>query len=329
MLMKAAVLKSPEKIEFEERNIREPSSNEVIVKVLHAGIAGTDLRIYKGILKSKLPLVLGQEFVGKVKEVGDTVKYFSEGDVVVIEPVLRCGRCEYCLSGRYNLCEKLEVLGVTTDGGFAEEIVLPEYALHRIPERVDVREAVLVNPAAVAFYAVKKAKASFGDRVAVLGGGVIGLSAIQFAAGQGAEVVLIEPVENRRHFAEEHFNVEAIAPEDVDELSGKMDAVIEASGNPEAIGSAIEIVKKGGRIAVAGAFGAETKLNFSLMVRKDIEVHGVWLYPNIFRKVIDALDKKRINLKQYITHEFKFEEAENAFKIAFSNEAIKILLNFD
>jgi len=325
--MKAAVLKAPEKIEFEERNVGKPDSNEVVIKVLYAGIAGTDLRIYKGILESKLPLVLGQEFVGRVEEVGSAVENLFEGDIVVVEPVLRRGRCEYCLSGRYNLCEKLEVLGVTTDGGFAERIVLPEYALHRIPGEVDVKEAVLVNPAAVAFYAVKKAKVSFGDRVAVLGGGAIGLSAVQFAARQGAEVVLIEPDEYRRHFAEKHFNVEAVAPEDVDVISGKIDVVIEASGNPEAVSSAVEIVKKGGRIAVAGAYGAETNLNFSFVVRKDIEVHGVWLYPNIFRKVIEALSKRKINLRSYITHEFRFEEIESAFKTALSGEAIKVLLS--
>ena len=326
--MKVAVLKAPERIEFEERDTREPDSNEVIVKVLYAGIAGTDLRIYKGILKPKLPLVLGQELVGKVKETGDMVDNISEGDTAVIEPVLRCSRCEYCLSGRYNLCEGLEVLGVTTDGGFAEEIVLPEYMLHRIPEGINIKDAVLVNPAAVAFYAVKKAKISFDEKVAVLGGGPIGLSAVQFALRQGAEVVLVEPEEYRRHFAERHFNVETLSPEDADDLSGKIDAVIEASGNPEAIGSATEIVKRGGRIAVAGAFGAESKLNFSLIVRKDIEMHGVWLYPNIFKRVIGVLDRGKINLQPYITHEFEFEEIENAFKTALTEGAIKVLLEF-
>jgi len=326
--MKVAVLKSPGNIEFEERDLREPGSNEVTIKVLYAGIAGTDLRIYNGILKPNLPLVLGQEFVGEVKEVGSGVEDFSEGDFVVVEPVIRCGKCEYCLTGRYNLCDELKVLGVTTDGGFAEEIVLPEYTLYKIPEGVDVREAVLVNPASVAFYAVKKARVSFGDRVAVLGGGPIGLSAIQFAAGNGAEVVLVEPVEKRRVFAEKHFDVKAVALEDAAELSGRMDAVIEASGNPSALNTAVEIVKKGGRISIAGAFGEECRLNFTPVVRKDLAIHGVWLYPNIFRKVIDALERKKISLKPYITREFRFDDIEEAFKAALSDEAVKVLLNF-
>lgn len=93
--MKVAVLKSPGNIEFEERDLRKPGHNEVTIKVLYAGIAGTDLRIYNGILKPALPFVLGQEFVGEVKEVGSGVKDFSEGDLVVVEPVIRCGKCEY------------------------------------------------------------------------------------------------------------------------------------------------------------------------------------------------------------------------------------------
>lgn len=234
----------------------------------------------------------------------------------------------HCLTGRYNLCDALKVLGVTTDGGFAEEIVLPDYTLYKIPESVDVREAVLVNPASVAFYAVKKAGVSFGDRVAVLGGGPIGLSAIQFAVGNGAEVVLVEPVEKRRVFAERHFDVKAIAPEEAAELSGKMDAVIEASGNPSALNTAVEIVKKGGRISIAGAFGEECRLNFTPVVRKDLVINGVWLYPNIFRKVIDALERKKISLKPYISHEFGFDDIEEAFKAALSDEAVKVLLKF-
>ena len=325
--MKAAVLKAPEKIELEDRSSGEPGSGEAVVKVLYAGIAGTDLRIYKGILKARLPLVLGQEFVGRVENTGEDVKGVSEGDIVVIEPVLRCGRCEYCLSGRYNLCEKLEVLGVTIDGGFVERIVLPEYALYRIPEGVDAREAVLINPAAVAFHDVKRARISFGDTVCILGGGPIGLSALQFAAGCGAEVMLIEPNEFRRQFAEKNLKVEAVGPEDLDGLTDKMDAVIEASGNPDALNLSARIVRKGGRIAVAGAYGAETSLNFSLMVRKDVQLHGVWLYPNMFPRVMEALSRGKINLRPYITHEFMFEEIIKAFETALSKEAIKVLLN--
>lgn len=326
--MRAAVLKAPKKIEFEERSRREPLSNEVILKVLYAGIAGTDLRIYKGVLKSNLPLVLGQEFVGEVKEVGSGVDEFSVGDIVAVEPVIRCGKCEYCLTGRYNLCDELKVLGVTTDGGFAEEVVLPEYTLYRIPSGVDVREALLINPASVALYAVKKAGVSFGDRVAVLGGGPIGLSALQFAARQGAEVVLVEPLEKRRVLAERHFGIKAVAPEHVSEFSGGVDAVIEASGNPSALNSAIEIVKRGGRIAVAGAFGEECRLNFASVVRKDLVVNGVWLYPNIFKKVIDALVKGKIDLKSYITNEFRFGDIRKAFEAALNPESVKVLLSF-
>jgi len=326
--MRVATLISPREIIFEERDLRELKHNEVRIKVLYAGIAGTDLRIYSGILKPNLLIVLGQEFVGEVKEVGDSVEEYSKGDLVVVEPVIRCGRCEYYLTGRYNLCNELKVMGVTTDGGFAEEVTVPAYTLYKIPDSVDVREAVLINPASVAFYAVKKAGVSFGDRVAVLGGGPIGLSAVQFAVGSGAEVFLIEPMEKRRAFAEKNFGIKALSPEDAKELSGRMDVVIEASGNPSALNTAVDIVKKGGKIAIAGAFGEECKLNFTTVVRKDLVISGVWLYPNIFRKVIDTLERRKISLKPYITHEFRFDEFKEAFETALSEDAIKVLLRF-
>jgi len=326
--MKAAVLVSPGKIVFKERDIKEPGPYEVLLRVVYAGIAGTDLRIYKGVLTPKLPLVLGQEFAGLVEDVGSSVKGFSRGDFAAVEPVVRCGRCEYCLSGRYNLCEKLKVLGVSTDGGFAQKIVLPEYMLHRIPEGVDPKEASLVTPAAVALYALQRAEVSFGDRVAVLGGGAIGLSALQFARAQGAEVVLVEPLKKRRALAKA-LGIDVLTPEEATEsLSGRADVVVEASGNPAAVSSAIEIVKKGGRVSMAGAFGEMGNINLMELVKKDIRISGTWLYPNVFGKVIQALAKKKINLKSYITHEFRFNDIEKAFDKAQSEEALKVLLDF-
>lgn len=326
--MKAAVLVSPGKILFEERDIKKPGPHEVLFKVAYAGIAGTDLRIYNGVLTPELPLVLGQEFAGVVEDVGSSVKGFSRGDFAAVEPVVRCGRCGYCLSGRYNLCEKLQVLGVSTDGGFAQEIVLPEYMLHRIPEGVDIKEASLATPAAVALYALQRAKASFGDRLAVLGGGAIGLSALQFARVLGAEAVLVEPLKKRRALAKA-LGIEALTHEEAAEsLSGCADVVIEASGNPAAVSSALEIVKKGGTISIAGAFGEVGKINLMNLVKKDLSIRGTWLYPHVFGRVIQALAKKKINLKSYITHEFKFNDIEKAFDKAQWEEALKVLLDF-
>ncbi|NJD99683.1 alcohol dehydrogenase [Thermococcus sp. LS1] len=325
--MRAAVLTSPKNIEFEERKTKPLEPDEVLVKVLYAGIAGTDLRIYNGTLSAKLPIVLGQEFVGEIREVGEKVDGFSKGEYVVVEPVLRCGRCEYCRSGKYTLCENLKVLGVNADGGFAQEIVVPDYALHKIPKNVDIREAALVTPAAVALYAINKAKVSFGDKVAVLGGGAIGLSALQFAMASGCDVVLVEPLEKRREFAERVFDVEAISPEEAARAyPNAMDVVIEASGNPLAVNTAIEIAKKGGRIAIAGAFGKPGNVTLASIVKKDLEMQGVWLYPNLFGKVIEALEERKIKLAPYITHEFKFDDIKTAFEIAQSQDAIKVMI---
>ncbi len=326
--MKVAVLKALEKFEFEEREDPRPKPEEVVVRMRYAGISGTDIRIYKGRLKARLPMVLGQELVGEVEEVGGNVRQFSEGDIVVVEPVIRCGRCEYCLTGRYNLCNELKVLGVTTDGGFSEKLVVPEQTLHAIPEELDVKTGVLINPFSVGFHAVRKARATLGEQVVVLGGGPIGLSASLFATMQGAEVVLIEPNEFRRRIAEKYFDVRAMSPELADELSDSADVVIEASGSSEAISTAVKIVKKGGRIAVAGAYSQDSSLNFSLVVRKDVEILGVWLYPNIFGRVIDVLKERKVDVKQLITHEFKFEEIAKAFETASNGEVFKVVIRF-
>jgi len=332
--LRAVVLTAPEKLEVADRQPSEPQKNEVAVRVRAAGIGGTDLRIYKGVISAKLPLVLGQEFSGTVEKVDGDVKGFSAGDRVCVEPVVRDNTCEYCKSGIYTLCSGLKVFGIQLDGGFSESISVPKYTLHKLPDRTTFEEGALVVPAAVALYAFSRAGSIKNPSVAIIGGGPIGLCALQIAKFSRATKVLVsEPLDSRRALASKLGATKVSKPDQqdftaaVNELtSGNgFDLVVEATGIPESVDAALASARRGGTVVFAGAFGKPAQLNMANIVRKNLDVKGSWLYPNKYGEALKLISDSRIAVKDLITHRFKLEEASKAFEVALSPDASKVI----
>lgn len=333
-LAKTAVLSAPGKLELADRRVPAPIKGQVTINVKAAGIGGTDLRIYKGILPASYPLVLGQEFSGEVHEVGEGVDGIRKGERVSIEPVIRCGRCSYCTAGRYTLCDQLKVVGVHADGGFSEQVTVPDYSVNRLPENISFEEGALVTPAAVALYALSRSEAKPGASFAIVGGGPIGLSVVQFAKLTGAlQVILCEPLEKRRRLGERFGATQLVSPSDdmakkVAELTGGVgvDVVVEASGVPENLEECLKMVKRGGRVVLAGAFGKPGGITVMNIVRKDLEVTGAWLYPNHYSRALSLLSKSKINLKDYVTRQMPLGQVAEAFQAADDPETFKVIL---
>jgi 2-desacetyl-2-hydroxyethyl bacteriochlorophyllide A dehydrogenase len=333
--MLAVTLTARETLQIIDAKEKTPATNEVLIRVKAAGIGGTDLRIYKGIISAKLPLVLGQEFAGVIEKVGSGVSNFSVGDRVAIEPIIRDNTCEQCRRGLYALCGNLKVLGIHLDGGYSELATVPEYSLHKIPDNVTFEEGALVVPAAVAAYAVSRAEATYNSSFLVVGAGPIGLSALQIARLSGASSVLLaEPLESRRRLARrlgasviDDSTPKGIALAVSEATNGKgVDIVIEATGNPEVVDVALSSAKAACKVIFAGAFGSPAQVNMTNIVRKDLTVKGAWLYPNKYNETLRLVSESKINLRDYISHRFKLNEATKAFEAAQEPSTTKVVL---
>ncbi len=335
--MKIAVLQKPCDIELREveapKLVADFDVNSVLVKVRACAISGTDLRIYRGIVRTKYPIILGQEFSGVVEDYGEEVENISKGERVVIEPVVRCGKCSYCKIGLYTLCDNVRVLGVNADGGLAEYVKVPEYAIHRIHNNLSLEEASLTVPVAVALYAIKRAHVGIGDNVVVFGAGAIGLSALQLARLSGADkVAVIEPVASKRKLAEKLGAYETFSPKEITGESmrkdlGKINVVIETSGSVDALHRSINIADKKGRIVVVGAYGKEALLPTDLVVRKDLTILGSWLYPHVFQEALSLIAKRLISVKEYVSSKYPLIRIKDAFEEALKPETIRVLID--
>jgi len=325
-------LSAPETLQLVEREEALPQADQLRIRVKAAGIGGTDIRIFKGIVSAKLPLVLGQEFAGVIDKVGEKVKGFSVGDRIAVEPIVRDNTCEFCKNGLYTLCENLKVFGIHLDGGYCESICVPQYAVHKLPDRLSFEEGALLVPAAVALYALSRAGPMRGASVAVIGAGPIGLCAVQLAKLEGAAKVLaVDPLEARRNFATMSGASRAVSANQSDvtaalneSTGGKgFDVVVEASGNQDSVDMVISLARKSGTVVFAGAFGKPSQVNMAGIVRKDLTVRGSWLYPNKYSEVLRLAKEGKIKLAGMVTQRFKLSEATKAFEAAQRPETIK------
>uniref|UniRef100_A0A7C2VBI1 Enoyl reductase (ER) domain-containing protein n=1 Tax=Ignisphaera aggregans TaxID=334771 RepID=A0A7C2VBI1_9CREN len=241
--MKALRLHGPKTLRLDDVEEPQIEPDEVLIRVEYAGVCGSDLHVYRGAMRNrvKYPAIPGHEFSGVVARVGSRVTWLSEGDRVVVNSVVPCGRCVTCAAGRPNICTNFKILGVDLPGAFAEYVKIRGDRVYRIPEGLSLREAALAEPFSVALHACRRANIEIGDTVVVIGQGPIGLCVTQAAKHYGAEkVIALEILGNRLELSKRVGADFAINPREVDpvkavrELTNGIgaDKVIEASGAP-------------------------------------------------------------------------------------------------
>jgi (R,R)-butanediol dehydrogenase/meso-butanediol dehydrogenase/diacetyl reductase len=271
--MRAARWHGRRDVRVEEVPTPEPGPGEALLRVSWCGICGTDLEEYREgpvlvpverphpLTGRVAPLTLGHEFSGRVAAVGPGGTHLAVGERVVPDPVLFCGRCFYCRQHQYALCERWAALGLHADGGLAEYALVPAFACARLPDALADEEGALVEPTEVAVRAVRKAGLRLGERAAVLGGGTVGLLALQAARAAGAgEVYLVEPRAERRALGLELGAAAALDPADPEWLADLRarcaglgpEVVLECAGTRASADLAIRAARKGGRIVLVG-----------------------------------------------------------------------------
>lgn len=334
--MKVAVMQGIGKMGFEERDIPKVKENEVLVKLEYVGICGSDLHYYEtgaiGDYVVEPPFVLGHEPGGTVVEVGENVKHLKVGDRVALEPGKTCGHCEFCKTGRYNLCPDVVFFATPPVDGVFQEYVAHEADLcFKLPDNVSTLEGALIEPLAVGFHAAIQGDAHLGQKAVVMGAGCIGLVSMMALKARGvSEVYVVDIMEKRLEKALELGATGVIngSKEDVlervKELTNGtgMDLVIETAGTEITTRQAIHIAKKGSNIVLVGySKSGEMTLPMSLVLDKELTFKTVFRYRHIYPMAIDAVAAGKVNLKGIVTDVFELDEAQKAMDYSVNNKA--------
>ena len=334
--MKTAVMLGIGKMGFEEREIPQVKEDEVLVKLEYVGICGSDLHYYEsgaiGDYVVKPPFVLGHEPGGTVVEVGRNVKHLKAGDRVALEPGKTCGHCEFCKTGRYNLCPDVVFFATPPVDGVFQEYVAHEADLcFKLPDNVSTMEGALIEPLAVGFHAAMQGGARAGQTAVVMGAGCIGLVTMMALKAMGVtKVYTVDIMEKRLQKALELgadgvINAgQADAVEEVRKLTdGKgCDLVIETAGTQATTVQAIRMTKKGAAIVLVGySKSGEMTLPMSLALDKELTFKTVFRYRHIYPMAIDAVAAGKVNLKGIVTDIFTLDEIQKAMDHSVNNIA--------
>ena len=334
--MKVAVMLGIGKMGFEEREIPKVKDDEVLVKLEYVGICGSDLHYYEtgaiGDYVVEPPFVLGHEPGGTVVEVGKNVKHLKVGDRVALEPGKTCGHCEFCKTGRYNLCSDVVFFATPPVDGVFQEYVAHEAELcFKLPDNVSTLEGALIEPLAVGFHAAIQGDAHLGQKAVVMGAGCIGLVSMMALKARGvSEVYVVDIMEKRLEKALELGATGVIngAKEDVLERvkeltdGAGMDLVIETAGTEITTRQAIHMAKKGSNIVLVGySKTGEMTLPMSLVLDKELTFKTVFRYRHIYPMAIEAVAAGKVNLKGIVTDIFSLDEAPKAMEYSIHNKA--------
>lgn len=258
----------------------------------------------------------GHEFAGELEN----------GTPVGIEPLLPCGSCEQCAIGEYNMCKLGPgiVLGVGRDGGMAEEVIVPQRSLVYLPTNLDVKDACLIEPVAVALHGLRKAGLTGGMRVAVVGGGAVGLSSVAGAALACAEVGLVA---RYPHQAEAGRRLGA------KEVTGTYDLVVECAGSRSAVNESVELCRPGGRLLLLGTYWDGLDFPHYAIAQKGLTLFATMMYARSAAgrdcdQAAALLAGNPEMAESLISHRFPLEEAQKAFEVARNRKggAIKVVL---
>lgn len=340
MKMRAAVLTEPRRVVCREMPAPPPGPGEVQIRTVWCGICGSELHAYHGLHKKRIPpVVMGHEVSGVVCAVNETVRRLKPGDRVTVVPMYGCGHCPECLRGETSLCAQKIILGSPQwPGAFGEYFTAPESVVLKLPPEVTMERAALIEPLAVGLHAVRTAGIRPGDRVAVLGAGAIGLSALLMAKQAGAALLLATDILpfhlqlaqklGATHTADARDEQALSASMDACGADGGFDAVIVAAPVPSLVEQAVRLTRKQGKILLAAMFDHPVPLDVEALRGGERWFSGTSMYfESDFERVIRLL-QGGLDPSPLVTHRMALSEAPEAFALldGHTPDAVKILM---
>ena len=341
--MRAAVLRGWNDLGVEEVERPRPGPREVLVQVKACGLCGTDLKMVKGGFEGRwppaLPFVIGHEWSGQVVEIGAELENlpYAVGDRVVAENHAGCGVCPMCRAGSYNLCEGVKrpgykLYGHTAPGALAEYAVRPPVVLHRIPPEISDVEAALVNQGAMTVHALRRVQFRAGSSVAIFGPGLLGMLTAAVAKAAGATRVIMVGRGHRLELAQQMGATAVVDYEQTDPVAGVrdqtggvgVDYAFDCSGNPDVLQQALDVVRRGGKVAVLGLAGAQlSTISPDRLVLDEIDLLGIRSSPNAYPPMIELMASGAVDVSPLVTHVYELDDVERAFDALRSRDAIR------
>ena len=325
--MKAIRLEEPGR--FAQVNLDAASGalkpDEALVRVHRIGVCGTDLHAFRGNQPFfTYPRVLGHELGVEVLDLGGQVEGIRVGQYCAVEPYLNCGSCIACRRGKPNCCVKLAVLGVHTDGGMRETLVVPRRKLHP-SKNLTLDQLALVETLAIGCHAVDQAGLEKGEFVLVIGAGPIGLGVMQFAIEAGARVIVLDINAQRLEFCRSRlsipYTIDASRVNVLEALAGITagdlpTAIFDATGNGRSMASAFEYPANGGRLIFVGLFQGEVTFNDPNFHRRELTILASRnARPDDFSRIISLIEAKRIDTSPWITHRAPLSDVVTEFPL--------------
>ena len=346
MKNRAAYMTGLNKLEIREIEVPVLKGKDVLIKIEYVGICGSDVHYLEygkiGDFVVNGDFILGHECAGTIVEIGSCVENLKVGDRVALEPGCTCGQCEFCKTGRYNLCPDVEFLATPPyHGCLMNYIAFPENMAFKLPDILSTKEGALVEPLAVGMHAAKQGNVKLGDSVVILGSGTIGLTTLLACKAFGAtDITVVDVIPKRLEYAKKLGATTVINAAtgdvlaEIDKLTNNkgVDIAIETAGAAQTIAQTPYLVKNGGCIVLVGMAPQDIiEYNFAKIMAKEAEIKSVFRYRNIYPQAIKAISKGIIDISGIVTHEFAFNDIQKAFDFVINNkqEVVKAVIKVD
>lgn len=338
--MRCVAIKDVKKLEIKE--VAEPVSRNgsVVINVTKSGICGSDIHYWD--IGQPAGLVMGHEFAGTVADPGSRTD-LKIGDRVTALPISPCGNCPACVKGNPQYCRSTwsEAVGLSLNnvGGLAPKLDVRPDMVMKVPDNVTDEEVAMVEPTAVALHAVHLADIKVGDRVLVIGAGIIGLVSAMFAKMEGASFVAVSEPNKARGMkalqlgvADAWFDAKdtKMIEHMMNQTAGGFDVVIECCGNSPAVSSALQAVHPGGKIVLVGVSLGTVTIPATLAVMSELTLQGAIAYTKEeFQTCIDLMASKKIDVMKFVDEIVGLDGVQGAYEklTEGNNDAIKILVD--
>lgn len=317
--------------------------DEVLVKVKSAAICGTDIHLYHWNqwcenVNAKNPMIMGHEYCGEVVDVGANVKSLKLGDIVAAETHIPCGVCYQCRTGNQHVCQNMKIIGVHTDGAFAEYTVLPEVCAWKLDKNIDPAIGAVYEPFGIGVHGVMADQIA-GMPAVVLGCGPIGCFAVGVAKACGASKVFAVDMKPARLEVAKKMGADVLVNPGVKSLEevvmeetdgAGVGAIIELTASERALQSGLKVLRKGGWAALIGLFSGNVSLDLvNGVIYKQARIYGITgrhMYKSWY-SADELIKAGRVDVSPVITHHFPLEGVEEAIKLAESGDAGKVIID--
>jgi L-iditol 2-dehydrogenase len=345
--LKAVYLTEPG--HFATRDVPDPeltAPSDVRLRVGAVGVCGSDLHYYRtGRIGSQVlsdPWIMGHECTATVETVGSAVNGLAPGDRVAVDPLIACGRCDQCRSGRLNTCRQQRFLGCPNQqhGCMCELLVMPAACCFRVPDHLSAGAAVMVEPFAIALHALSLWGDPLGKTVGVLGAGPVGLCVLGALRLAGAAATAVTDrlgyrLDMARALAASsthHSERSEVVREILAAHPNGLDAVFDCSGEQSALDQAVSLLAPGGTLVVVGIPEVDrVSFDINALRRKEVEIINVRRQNDCTERAVEILASGQLDLDPVITHHFSLSESNAAFDLVanYRDEVAKALIHFD